>query len=412
MMGIYVLSGYYNNVYAKSRVSEFTITLKCALIGTLLVLFSVLINDLTMDRTFDYSLLALLLGLLFTVVYIPRHFITRALFRMIRQGTISFPTIIIGYSSHLHMIEEQLDKIGTFPGICPVMLCDADNHSDNHPKIRSLPITNLSQITDCNNRCGAERIILIPHPTSWDRTLSIINSLITLDLNIYVAADNLPPYLFNTHLPNIVSEPFIDVTRAHMSESTLNLKRASDIFVSAIMLAISAIPLAGLAIAVKANSNGPAFFKQQRIGLRRKPFTIYKLRTMVAEAELSGQPALSHEGDQRVTSLGRVLRKYHLDELPQFYNVLKGDMSLVGPRPERMYFIEKIIEREPAYALIHRVRPGITSLGMVKFGYASNVDDMIRRSRYDLLYLENISIVTDLKILLYTAHNVLSGKGV
>jgi lipopolysaccharide/colanic/teichoic acid biosynthesis glycosyltransferase len=132
---------------------------------------------------------------------------------------------------------------------------------------------------------------------------------------------------------------------------------------------------------------------------------------MSTDAEESG-PALSTLNDPRVTRLGRFLRKYRLDELPQFWNVVKGEMSLVGPRPEREYYIQQILPRAPYYSLIHQVRPGITSWGMVKHGYASDVDQMIERLQYDLLYIENISFSVDLKILFYTISTVLTGKGV
>lgn len=132
---------------------------------------------------------------------------------------------------------------------------------------------------------------------------------------------------------------------------------------------------------------------------------------MYVNAEASG-PSLSSENDPRVTRVGRILRKYRLDELPQFWNVLKGEMSLVGPRPEREYFLSRIIAKAPYYVLLLQVRPGITSWGMVKYGYAENVDEMIERSRYDLLYLENISFTVDMKILFHTVHTVATGKGV
>lgn len=413
MVCIYALTGYYNNVLLRSRMAVLTNTLKCALLGTLAVLLGILINDMLPDRATDYGLLAVLAGLLFIIVYIPRYFITRHINSLLSRGVISFPTIIIGYSSEPQLFTEQVRKISPMRGTRPVMFCDAENQSG---RLRdaglSLPTADLRRISDLCNRLGAERLILIPHPTSWEKTLSVINQLMVLDKNIFVAAESLPPYLFNTRLPNLVAEPFIDVSRSHMSYATLNTKRAFDVAVSSLMLIITGIPVLCLAAAVKLTSDGPAFFKQKRVGLHRRHFTIYKLRTMYTGAERDRRPELSHIGDMRVTPLGRVLRKYHIDELPQFWNVLRGDMSIVGPRPERSYFIEQIMEREPAYTLLLRVRPGITSLGMVKFGYATTVDEMLRRMRYDLLYIQNISLTNDLKVLLYTAHNVFSGKGV
>ena len=131
---------------------------------------------------------------------------------------------------------------------------------------------------------------------------------------------------------------------------------------------------------------------------------------MRIDAEANG-PALACDDDPRVTRLGRTLRKYRLDELPQFWNVLLGEMSLVGPRPERDYYVRRLVEARPAYSLVHQVRPGITSWGMVKYGYASTVDQMLERLDYDLLYLENISLAVDLKILFYTVNTVVTGRG-
>jgi lipopolysaccharide/colanic/teichoic acid biosynthesis glycosyltransferase len=166
-----------------------------------------------------------------------------------------------------------------------------------------------------------------------------------------------------------------------------------------------------LILRIKWDSKGPVIFLQERIGYRGKPFKIYKFRTMITDAEKHG-PQLSTEGDTRVTPFGAYMRKYRLDELPQFWNVLKGDMSLVGPRPERRYFIEKIIERAPHYALIQNVRPGITSLGMVKYGYAENVDQMLARLRYDMIYYRKKSLLLDIRILLLTIKTVVKGKGI
>lgn len=409
MMLIYYLSGFYNDVFAKSRVNVFNITLLSALIGTTIILLLMLINDLTIDRTRDYSVVASLFVLLFVLVFIPRIIITRRIIKKIRHGHISFPTIIVGHEAATDSFYASIpDYIAS--GMRPVALCDADSKSGITNPSHELDIISINNIEQYCHTHSIDRIILVPHPQSWDETLKVITRLMPLNRKIYVAAESLPPYVFKTYMTNIVAQPFIDISRTHLPAATLNIKRCFDVTVSLTMLAITGVPVLLTALAIRLTSPGPGFFKQERLGRNKRRFNIIKLRTMVADAE-QGAPRLSDRADNRITPIGRFLRKYHIDELPQFYNVLRGDMSLVGPRPERQYFADRIIEREPAYSLIYRVRPGITSLGMVRFGYARSIDDMIRRYRYDLLYLENISIASDLKILLYTLSNVFGGRG-
>lgn len=412
MLGIYYMSGAYDDVFRRSRTSELTITFPAALAGTLLLFFAVLLNDLTLERSRDYSLFLVLLALMFLLVYIPRLIITWHAAKKIVKGEISFPALIVGYSSVSRLFPLQLEKISPVTGIRPVALVDSENRARVCESRTDLPVHDLNEVGEICGRYGVNRIIVIPHPDGWNRTLEVINVLFSFDIPVYVAASGLPSYIFNTRLLSLIDEPFIDVTQARMSPSMLHFKRLGDIIVSSLGLVVSAVPIAVLALAVKLDSRGPVFYRQKRVGLHRRQFDIIKLRTMQENAEPDGVPVLSHPGDSRITSMGRFMRKYRLDELPQFFNVFRGDMSMVGPRPERPEFVEEMHRREPASTLIHRVRPGITSLGMVRYGYASTIDGIMHRLQYDLLYLENISLATDLKIILHTVNTVLSGKGV
>ena len=186
---------------------------------------------------------------------------------------------------------------------------------------------------------------MIPHPDGWNHTLEVINKLFPVEKPIYMGADSLPSFMFRTHLLTITSQPLIDISSSHLSASTLNIKRVFDVTFATLGAVITAVPVLTLAVAVRLTSKGPAFYVQQRVGRHGRLFNMVKLRTMMADAEADGVPALSSDGDHRITPLGRFLRKYRLDELPQLYNVIRGDMSIVGPRPERPYFAEQLMER-------------------------------------------------------------------
>lgn len=277
--------------------------------------------------------------------------------------------------------------------------------------VSDIPIYTIDELPEiCNSRQISNLIIVQPNRNE-SYMLELINRLLPLDMPIYISPDTLQLLTSRIRQGNIAGEPLIDISRSEISQSTLNTKRVSDIIVSALTLIVISPIIAILAIIVRLDSRGPAFYKQTRIGYHKKPFNIYKIRSMHLNAETSG-PSLSTEDDPRITRIGRFMRKYRLDELPQFWNVLRGDMSLVGPRPEREFFIRQIMERAPYYTLIHRVRPGITSWGMVKYGYASTIDEMIERLRYDLIYIENMSLIVDIKIIIYTIHTVFTGKGI
>jgi len=166
-----------------------------------------------------------------------------------------------------------------------------------------------------------------------------------------------------------------------------------------------------LSISIKLTGKGPVIYSQKRIGRNGKPFDIYKFRSMHFGNE-EGIALISDRDDKRITSLGRFMRKYKFDEIPNFFNVLKGEMSIVGPRPEQKFYIDQIVQREPRYMQLRQIKPGITSWGQVKYGYASDVEEMIKRMEYDLFYLENRSLFFDLKIALHTITVIVRGRGI
>ncbi len=405
------LLGSYNrsNTLYKSRLDE-TATAFTASLGCMLAVFFVaLINDGIPERVTNYELMTLLLACLFVPTVIVRMFILSGNSRRIREGRYLLDTYIIGASPENKGKLEKIMRSSARSGLRLCGIVDADGTLKTDT-FAGLPVHRTDDVAAECRRLDAQAVVVLPSSRGLGHTADIINKLYPLEKPLYVTPDLHGLLTIRPRVSSVVNEPVVDITNARISPAAENFKRLADIVFSSIALVLLSPLLAALAVAVKMDSKGPVIYRQRRIGYHKRPFMINKFRTMRNDAEANG-PALATENDPRITRLGHVLRKYRLDELPQFWNVLIGEMSLVGPRPEREHYIRQIVERHPAYSLIHQVRPGITSWGMVKYGYASNVDQMLERLEYDLLYIENVSFGLDVKILFYTVSTVLTGKG-
>lgn len=413
MMGLYYLSGYYNRPLFRSRLDELLTTISTAIIGSVIIFFLALVNDPIPDRASNIELVCILFALLFGVVYMVRMVITRYGRQKINRGTLTLPMAVIGISQDARSLRHRMEAT---PGRGHKIVAYVDSKEGDNGRDRTfdgLPVLSMKQLSEAKEKLGLTAL-LVPEGTSAGKTADfsdVLNRLFPLEIPILLSPTSLQLVSRLHKLGDIAGEPLIDICSARMADSTRNLKRAGDIAVSSLALVLLSPLFLILAILIRRDSKGPVFYTQERIGYHKKPFKIIKFRTMVADAEASG-PKLASKGDDRITPLGHFLRKYRLDELPQFLNVLRGEMSLVGPRPEREFFIRQILKKAPYYSLLHQVRPGITSWGMVKHGYASTVDEMVERSRFDLIYLENISLIVDLKILLHTVNTVIKGRGV
>ncbi len=260
-------------------------------------------------------------------------------------------------------------------------------------------------------------ILIVLDPSEHKLLLDIITLCDNVSEKLeYPVSIKIIPDLYNiisgqARTSRIDGFPLIELEPQIMPIWEQNVKRLFDVTVSAMVMLLLIPFWIIVAVAIKLTSRGPVFFRQERIGRHGKPFQIIKFRSMRTDAETQTGPALAQKNDPRVTPIGGFLRKSRIDEFPQFLNVFKGEMSIVGPRPERDYFIKKVIKKAPQFIHLHRVRPGITSLGQVKFGYAGNIEEIIERMKYDILYIENMSLRMDFKILFYTIYVMLMGRG-
>ena len=407
---LHYYSGYYNRLLEKSRLSEFFITFVVSVIGTLVVFFSLLLNKLPKSLDVYYELFAYLFLLNFCFTYIPRLLVTQAAAKKIHNRAWTIKALILGTAKNAMQTKKILEKpsksLGyTIPGYIDI----SDSNATQNKHIETLG--NLSDLGQIIKKHHIEELIVAIDTENNDELLKLLYSLYQYNLPIKVPATYTKILTGKIKIESIDAVPLMDVADNNFSEYAKNIKNTLDKIISIFVLLLLSPLFVYLALRIKLESPGSVFLKQERIGYLGKPFTIYKFRTMNENAEQSG-PQLSSENDERVTRFGHSMRKYRLDELPQFWNVLKGDMSLVGPRPERKYFIDKIVKTAPYFYLLHNVKPGITSWGMVKYGYASTVNQMIERTEYDILYYENMSLSLDFKILMYTIKTVITGEGI
>lgn len=407
---LHAVSGAYNKVYHKSRLKELGTTLLITFIGTLIFFFAFILDDAINDYN-DYLWYYLVLFTLqFILTYVPKVFITTLTINRIRRGEIGFNTLIIGCGELARDTYRTLNTITPKPGNIIIGYIKMKDDDEDFLSGELECLGNIDRLLEVVKQQNVTELIIALQNGSRKYVENIIATIMDTDLSLKIIPQMQDYLMGNVRVSSILNEPLISISPDALPDWQKHLKRFCDIFFSLIAIILLLPVYVAIAIGVKVSSKGPVLYTQERIGYKGKPFQIIKFRSMVQNAE-NGCPQLSSATDPRITKFGKFLRKTRLDETPQFINVLIGDMSLVGPRPERQYYIDQIVKKAPHYRLLFRIRPGITSWGQVKYGYAENVDEMVERLKWDILYIENMSIQMDIKILIYTVLIVLKRSG-
>ncbi len=406
-LSIHLLTGYYLNPIKISRITDLIRTSISSFIITFIVFFILVLDDITVSYEYYYQSFLVLFLLLFFTTGLFRLVQKIIIIQHFKKKRYTINTLIIGTGKNALNIANGIQKKSIYNTLIGFIQSNGDEIVVDNNQI----IGKFHSIRKIIRKEHIQEIVVALDNTDEVKIFEMINNLFQYNVNIKLSPHLYQMLIGRTKIYKYGINPLINLTDPTMADWEFAIKRTFDVFFSLLGLIFSFPLMIIIGIAIKSDSKGSVFFKQERIGRGGNPFYIYKFRTMYVDSE-KNVPQLSTPDDNRITKVGRFLRKYRLDEIPQFFNILLGQMSVVGPRPERQFYIDKIVEKAPYYFLLYRISPGLTSWGPIRVGYANTIEQMIERLNYDVVYMENMTLAMDLKIIFYTIEVLFKGKGV
>lgn len=408
----FFFAGMYRSWYRRSRVDEFFGVVKAVSFGSLALFFIIFIDDEGIGSpTHTRLLIAVYWALMIVSVGTGRLILHSVQRRLLTAGFGQRNAVIIGINERSL---ELMNMVQQHPALGYRVIGFIDTDSDKASSSCTSPVSvlgNMHTLPTVLSQHDVKEVLIALRTDEHDKLLRVITSCNGHDVSMKIVPDLYDIVSGQAHTNQIYGFPLIEVMPELMPQWERAAKRAIDIAVALIILVVGLPIWLLIALGITLDSKGPVFYVQERAGRDGRIFKMIKFRSMHEHAEKQSGPVWANKKDPRITRVGKVLRRLRLDEVPQFINVLDGDMSLVGPRPERPFFIEIFSKEVPLYTRRMKVRPGITGWAQVKHKYDETIEDVKKKVQYDLFYIENMSLRMDLKILMHTIHVVLRGRG-